>query len=39
MTEFVALRAKLYACRQLDNKEDKKCERIKKLRCEENDYL
>ena len=30
MTEFVALRAKLYACRKLDNQEDKKCKGIKK---------
>ena len=30
MTEFVALRAKLYACRKLDNKEDKKCKGIKR---------
>ena len=30
MTELVALRAKLYACRKLDNKEDKKCKGINK---------
>ena len=30
MTEFVTLRAKLYAYRKLDNKEDKGCKGIKK---------
>ena len=30
MTEFVALRPKLYAYRKLDNKEDKRCKGIKK---------
>ena len=30
MTEFVALRPKLHAYRQLDNKEDKRCTGIKK---------
>ena len=30
MTEFVALRAKLYAYRKLNNKEDKRCKGIKK---------
>ena len=30
MTEFVALRAKLYAYKTLENKEDKKCKGIKK---------
>ena len=30
MTEFVALRQKLYAYRKLDNKKDKKCKGIKK---------
>ena len=30
MTEFVALRPKLYAYRKLDGKEDKKCKGIKK---------
>ena len=30
MTEFVALRSKLYSYRKLDGSEDKKCKRIKK---------
>ena len=30
MTEFVTLRPKLYAYRKLDNKQDKRCKRIKK---------
>ena len=30
MTEFVALRPKLYAYRQLDGEEDKRCKGIKK---------
>ena len=35
MTEFVALRPKLYVYRKLDNKEDKKCKGIKKQVAEE----
>ena len=31
MTEFVALRPKLYAYRKLDNTEDKRCKGIKKF--------
>ena len=42
MTEFVALRPKRYAYRKLDDKEDKKCKRIKKCVVKEtlgfNDY-
>ena len=42
MTEFVALRPKLYAYRKLDGKEDKKCKGIKKCVVEKtlgcNDY-
>ena len=42
MTEFVALRSKRYAYRKLDDKEDKKCKRIKKCVVKEtlgfNDY-
>ena len=35
MTEFVALRAKLYAYRKLDKTEDKRCKGIKKMCCKE----
>ena len=42
MTEFVALRPKLYAYRKLDGKEDKKCKGIKKCMVKKtpgfNDY-
>ena len=30
MTQFVAMRPNLYACRKVDNEEDKKCKGIKK---------
>ena len=36
MTEFVALRPKLYAYRQLDNKEDKRCKGRVKVSIDRN---
>ena len=36
MTEFVALRPKLYSYKKLNGVEDKKCERNQEMRCQEN---
>ena len=39
MTEFVALRPKLYVYRKLGDKENKRCKVIKECFCEEYDWL